>query len=307
MLSGLILALLALPALAGAVPARVPGTLVDLDPPPGFTLMERYPGFENRAKEASIMVSELPGSAVEVRKGMTRENLAGRGMTLISTQTVMVAGKSALLLNVSQRAAGRNFLKWMLVAGDAKKSVMVVGSFPKESPALSLPIKRAVLSTKWSPSGPSSSFEGLTFRVDPAPKLKLGGRVGNLLVFSESGKIEPNNTTEAMLIVGSSYTEATVTDVEAFAKERASKTTRIGPLKIIEGRTVTTDGLPGYEIVANTYDLKSSKDIRMYQLVLADKTTYYLAQGFVTPERAAAVLPQFRLVTGSFRRVRPTR
>jgi hypothetical protein len=307
MLRGLILMLLAVPSLAGAVPTRVTGTLVDLDPPPGFTRMERYPGFENRAKEASIMVSELPGSTAEVRKGMTRENLAGRGMILLTTQTVVAGGKSALLLQVSQRAAGREFLKWMLVTGDTKKSVMIVGSFPKASPALSAPIKRALLSAKWSPSGPSSNFDGLTFRVDPAPKLKLGGRVGNLLVFSESGKIEPSNTTEAMLIVGSSYAEASVTDVEAFAKERASKTTRIGPLKIIEGRSVTTDGLPGYEIVANTYDLKSSQDIRMYQLVLADKTTYYLAQGFVTPQRAAAVLPQFRLVTGSFRRVRPTR
>ena len=306
----ILLALLALLLPSGAVSAAlvaVPGTLVKLDPPPGFTLMERYPGFESRAKNASIMVSELPGSASEVRRGMTKENLAGRGMILMSSQSVRVNGQSALLLQVSQRAAGMDFLKWMLVAGNEKKSVMIVGSFPKASPALGPAIRQALLSATWNASPAAATFEGLTFRVDPAPKLKLAGRVGNLVLFSESGKIEPSDSTQAMLIIGSSYAEATITDVEAFARMRAGKTTRIGPLRNILGRTVTTDGLMGYELTARTNDAQSGKDLQMYQLVLADKTTYYLAQGFVTPQRAGVILPQFRLVTGSFRRVPPTK
>ena len=127
------------------------------------------------------------------------------------------------------------------------------------------------------------------------------------VLFSESGKIEPSDSTQAMLIMGSSFAEVTITDVEAFARMRAGKTTRIGPLRNIQGRTVTTDGLMGYELTARTNDAQSGKDLDMYQLILADKTTYYLAQGFVTPQRAPVILPQFRLITGSFRRVRPTR
>ena len=303
----MLLALFLLSSPVAAAPVPVPGTQVKVDPPVGFTLMERFPGFENRAKTASIMVSELPGSASEVRRGMTRENLAGRGMTLLSSQTVRANGQSALLLHVSQRAAGMEFLKWMLVAGNEKKSVMIVGSFPKASAALSLPIKQALLSATWSASETAATFAGLTFRVDPAPRLKLAGRVGNLVMFSESGKIQPSDSTQAMLIIGSSFAEVTITDVEAFARARAAKTTRIGPLRNVQGRTVTTDGLMGYELVARTNDLQSGKELRMYQLILADRTTYYLAQGFVTPERAPVVLPQFRLVTGSFRRVPATR
>ena len=45
----------------------------------------------------------------------------------------------------------------------------------------------------------------------------------------------------------------------------------------------------------------------MYQLVLVDKTTYYLAQGFVSAERGPAVVAQFRQVTRSFRRLNPPR
>ena len=280
---------------------------MSIDPPPGFALMDRLPGFEYPAQRATIMVSELPGSAVEVRRGMTRENLAARGMTLITSQTVRAAGGSALLLLVAQRAGGVDFQKWMLVAGDSKRSVVVVGAYPKNITTLSLPIKRALLSAAWKAPGASSSQEGLTFRVTPTPRLKLAGRVGNMLLFSESGTTQPNDSTEAMLIMGSSYAESPITNVEAFARARASKTTRIGPLREIQGRALTLDGLPGYELVARTNDTQSGRELRMYQLVLADRTTYYLAQGFVTPQRAPLLVAQFRQVTGSFRRVRPTR
>ena len=139
-LSKALLLLLALASPALAKPTPVPGTLVSLEPPPGFTPMDRLPGFEYPARRATIMVSELPGSAVEVRRGMTRENLAARGMTLIASQTVRAAGGSGLLLLVNQRAGGVEFQKWMLVAGDTKRSVMVVGAYPKIITDLSLPI-----------------------------------------------------------------------------------------------------------------------------------------------------------------------
>jgi hypothetical protein len=306
----LLTALLLLAAAASparAVPTTVPGTLVKLDPPPGFTLMDRLPGFEYPARRATIMVSELPGSAMEVRRGMTRENLAARGMTLIASESVRAAGGSGLLLQVVQRAGGVEFQKWMLVAGDSKKSVMVVGAFPRNISDLSLPIRRAVLSATWSAPGSSTSQEGLTFRVNPTPALKLAGRVGNLLLFSESGSMQPKDSTEAMLIVGSSFAESPITNVEAFARMRASKTTRIGPLQEIQGRPLSVDGLLGYELVARTNDTQSGRELRMYQLVLADRTTYYLAQGFMTPARAPHLVAQFRLVMGSFRRVRPTK
>ena len=288
-------------ALAG--PVRVPGTQVTLDPPSGFLQAERYPGFENAARRSSIMVTELPGSSEVMRRGMTRRTLASRGMVQLGRETVLVAGRTGLLIHVRQEAGGEEFLKWMLITGDTKRTVMVVGTFPQGDPGLSQTVRRAVLSTAWNSAAPTSKLEGITFRVDPTPKLRLAGRVGNLLVFSESGKMESGNPAEGVLIVGSSFAEASVTDVEAFARERATKTTRVGPLRDIEGRPMTTDGLPGYELIGTANDAKDGREIRMYQLVLADSTTYYLAQGYVAPDRAPALIDQFRQVTASFRRV----
>ncbi len=292
---------------AYAGPVRVKGTRVTLSPPAGFKPADRFPGFQLAEKGGSIMVTELPGPSAEMRKGMTKEVLASRGMTLIRSQMVKVHGQDALLIHVSQSAGGTDYLKWMLVAGDTKETVMVVGTFPKAAAELNLPIKQAILSTSWGASVKAPPFEGLLFRIDPTPTLRLAGRVGNMLVFSESGTMGPSEPDQAVLVMGSSLSEAAIGDVEAFARDRATKITQVGPLRNVKGRALTTDALPGYELVAEANDVKSGKPVRMYQLVLADAATYYLAQGFVSASRDPAILDQFRQVTGSFRRVRPPR
>jgi len=73
------------------------------------------------------------------------------------------------------------------------------------------------------------------------------------------------------------------------------------------GRALTVDGLPGYEIVAQANDARTGREVRMYQLVLVEQRTYYLAQGFVPADRARVMLDQFRQVTGSFQRLKTPR
>ncbi len=199
---------------AHAAPMHVPGTGVSLAPPPGFVPSQRFPGFQHEAKGASIMVTEVPGPAAQMQQGMTREVLASRGMTLLRSQTVKIGGSDALLVHASQSAAGKDFLKWMLIAGDAKRTVMIVGTFPKAATELSLPLKRALLSASWSAAAKPAPYEGLAFRVDPTVRLKLAGRVGNTLVFSESGIMGPGDTEQAVLVMGSSFSDASIANVE---------------------------------------------------------------------------------------------
>lgn len=52
-------------AVAAPDAVRVPGTQVSLRPPAGFTVADRFPGFQNTTEEASIMVSEFPGALRE--------------------------------------------------------------------------------------------------------------------------------------------------------------------------------------------------------------------------------------------------
>jgi hypothetical protein len=305
----LLLSSLASSSFALALPSRVPGTKVWMEPPAGFVPSARFPGFENAASAASIVVTELPGPASTMRQGMTSETLASRGMTLLHRETLKVDDQDAVLLQVSQSQSGADFSKWILIGGDDSKCVMIVAAFPAGLSDLVPVMRRAVLSATWSGGGGAkraiNPYEGLLYRVDGTKALRLAGRMGNLLVFSETGSMEPAGAQDAMLFVGNSMSEVKIDDLEAFARERAGKTARVGPLLNAEGRAVRADGLSGYELVGDTNDLKSRKALRMYQLVLADDANYYLAQGFVSPERSEAMLPEFRKITASFRRLHP--
>jgi hypothetical protein len=56
------------------------------------------------------MVTEIPGPATEMKRGMTRSALASQGMTVIASRLLTIDRKEALLLHVSQTAGGVEFL-----------------------------------------------------------------------------------------------------------------------------------------------------------------------------------------------------
>ena len=115
---------------------RVTGTSVALAPPVGFVASDRFPGFERADLQSSVMVTEIPGPVADVSRGMTAGSLATLGgMTLISsTKTSSSNGRQALLLKVSSQPAGRMTVhKWVLVSGDARTSVMIVGNVSQSS------------------------------------------------------------------------------------------------------------------------------------------------------------------------------
>ena len=138
----------AVDAFAQAVP--VPGTKVSLEPPAGFSPAQKYPGFEREADQASIMVTERPGPAADMIRGMTREALASKGMVLMASSRRVINKNPARLLSVRQRTASGEVLKSMLIAGDRATTIVIVGMFPADSPyATGAAIERALMSASW--------------------------------------------------------------------------------------------------------------------------------------------------------------
>lgn len=301
-MAGLILAVLSM-GLAAADPVRVPGTKVSLQPPPGFSPADKFPGFQRAELQASIMVTELPAPAADMMKAMTKEGLASRGMTLLSSQTEKVDGRDALLLHVAQTAAGTEYLKWLLVTGDAETSLLIAGIFPKSTEAeLGAAIRGSVLTASFKADAASDPWEGLGFRVTPTPKLKLAGRISNLLMLTESGSTGPLGPTEPLYIVGNSIGHPAVGDLRSFSEERARQTEHLQDLQGFSGRALEVDGMAAYELLATGKDTKKGTAVRLYQVIAAEEDGYFIMQGLVSAERGDEMLPEFRHLTGSFRR-----
>ena len=138
---------------------RVPGTTVTLAPPEGFSLAQQYPGFERPEAQASIMVTELPGPAGDMIRSMTGPALAGKGVTLVSARDAVIKDKPARLLHVRQKTTTGEALKWILIAGDATTTIMIVGTFTEGvSPGIGDVIQQSLLTTSWGSAATSSPF-----------------------------------------------------------------------------------------------------------------------------------------------------
>jgi hypothetical protein len=289
------------PAVAPAI--RVPGTSVAMVPPPGFVLSSRFTGFEREDLQSSVMVTEIPGPVADVSRGLTAPGLATRGMTLISSTKQPVDGRQALVVKVSQAAGGITHHKWMVVSGDAKTTVMIVGTFPKaHEPEIGAAMKASLLTARWGADAPADPFEGLSFRVAPTTALKIAGRVNSMLLLTESGEIGPHGPDAAIFIVGNSLGPIDLSDLKAFAVTRARQTGQLRDLRASQQAAISIDDGPAYELVGEGTDVKTGVLVTLYQVVLADRGGYVLMQGLVASTRAAAAVPEFRKVAQTFHR-----
>ena len=214
----------------------------------------------------------------------------------------MISGNPARLLNVRQRTANGDMLKWMLIAGDRTMTIMIVGTFPELSPpSTGTAIQQSLLSTSWGSAAPNA-FEGLPFRITPTSRLKLARRVSNMLTLTESGTMGSPGSSEAIYLVGHSIGRGDLGDVRSFSEARARQTTLTKGVGNFTGRMLQIDGLDAYELEADAIDARSGAPMRLYQIIVPDETGYFIAQGFSRADRAADLFPEFRAVTASFRR-----
>lgn len=278
---------------ASAQAVRVTGTGVQLVPPDGFEPATLYPGFQDPASGATLMVTEMPAPFAEARQGMTKARLATRGMTARSIETIDFADVEGLLISVDQQATG---MAWLGLFGDAERTVMVVAAFPRDALAeLGESLERSVRSARYA-EAPADPFEGLIFRIPASDELKLANRMGNMVTLTKDGQRGIVAPRDPLCLVGSSYREVDIDDLEAFARERLLQTAEVQDIDDIEGESARIDGRPAYVLTADARDLKSGTALRLFQAVAVDGDVYVLVQGMVGKDAAKRYLPAFRKI-----------
>jgi len=308
--------LLSMLALAGAArarqeatserPIRVAGTRVSLVPPPDFVPSERFTGFAREGDGASIVVLEMPVPAAEATPALADSAaLSKRGMVLLGKeQAVSDGGHDGLLFHYRQAAAGLQYRKWMFVAGDAKRVLMVTASFPEEAgEALSAALKRSVLSTRWHRGEGVAAAEGLSYSISEGGPLKLASRVSNNLLFTPGGTVPVKSVEEPYFVAGPSTFPVEIRDRKAFSASRLLRIDGVTDIGAAEPKVITVDGLEGYEIVTAGKDVKSGEPVTVYQVTLFEGSMYYLMQGIVGARNALAHVETFKRMARSFRRV----
>jgi len=283
----------------------VVGTRVSLKPPAGFIPSPQFPGYWLESLGSSIMVTELPVPFPIMSAGLANpsELMSKRGISLLNKQEVKVAGRSGLLVQAKQNAFGTEYLKWLLIFGDEKESVMITASFPKElGGELSKRMKASILTATWNREKNVSLTEGLNFTVDEKGELKIAKRIANLLMFTSSGIFPSKDVDAPVFIVGQSVSKVEIVNPEEFANARIRQTATITNFDIEQSNRVTIDNLNGYEIVAKGKDKASGQSMLVYQVLLFEEQSYYLMQGLVRDINRQPNLEIFKGMARTFKR-----
>lgn len=277
--------------------AIIAGTRIKLQPPADFAASSQFAGYGLQSHASSIMITEMPGPFAEISAGFSSEpELTKRGMALLDKQEIKVGGADGLLVKIRQNAAGTEFLKWILVFGDAKESVVITAAFPQEhETALSERMRASILTAEWDREKSVTPFEGLNFTFGEKGDLKFAKRVGGALLFTESGEFVPSeNVDEPLLVVAQSVSEAAADNLEKFAETRILQTSTLTDFKIEQSNKIVIDDLDGYEITAKAKDKKSGRSMVIYQAMLFEGRNYFLVQGLVSDKNRQPYLEIFK-------------
>jgi hypothetical protein len=286
--------------------SSVSGTKVSLQPPSDFLPSNQFPGYSKEVAGSAIIVTEIPIPFSDLSKGFSNpEELSKRGMTLLERKEVSVNGQTALLFQIAQKAFDIDYLKWILVLGDEKESIMVAASFPKEfEKELSQPLKTSVLTTTWNKNKVVSITEGLSYSLTEKGDYKLAKRLTNALVYTVNGVFPSKSPDDPFFIIAPSIAKLTIEDKEAFSKSRALSVQNIEGAGIETIDRVTIDNLSGYEILARGKDKETGQVILIYQVTLFDGETYYIMQGLAGAQNGVSHIGTFKQIAGSFKRLK---
>jgi hypothetical protein len=87
-----------------------------------------------------------------------------------------------------------------------------------------------------------------------------------------------------------------------FAEARIKQTATVAEISVQTSKPISIDGLQGFQTVATARDRASRGKASVLQVVLFDDDGYYLMQGIVAEEGAAAFVPDFEATARSFKR-----
>ena len=283
---------------------RIVGTRVSLKPPSGFTPSPEFSGYWLESLASSIIVTEFPGPFAEVSPGFSSPaELMKRGMSLLNKQEVKIGGQGGVLLQAKQNSLGTDYLKWILVFGDEKESVLIAATFPQQfEKELSQKMKASLLTAYWDQGRKVSLTEGLNFTVREIGELKLAKRISNSLAFTKSGLFPSKAIDDPLIIIAQAISKIEVEDLEKFAKSRIFQTASVTDIEIEQSQKVNIDNLSGYEIVAKGKDIESGQPMVIYQTILFQDQSYYIMQGLISHKQSERYLPVFREMVRSFKR-----
>lgn len=292
-------------AALAAEPVFPPGSRIGLVPPAGMALSAAFQGFEDRARGAVLVVSELSAqSYAKIAKDFESEQMRAGGLEPIARETITLPDGEGLLVMARQSENGVAMRKWALLALADDMTAIVIATLPEAAQAaypdavLRAALASVVVRAKLPPD---EMLAVLPYRL-----ADLGGF--RLLRANPDGTavltFGPNDTTlpaeQPYFMVAPRAIEPPQPSERGRFSQRALMTFLNRPdLRIVAAEQIRIGGAPGHEIIAESQDERTGDDLVLVQWLRFGNGVVQMF-GIARKDQWATVLPRMRAMRDGF-------
>lgn len=304
-----VLALLVLANPARAADPTFPtGSRVGLVPPPGMVMSKRFPGFEDRDKDASIIIATLPATAYsEMDKTAVPDVLEKQGITMEKREPMQVKVGQAFLVVGNQVTDKTHYRRWILVAAANDFTIFVNVQVPAQDITYTDAVVRAALATlAVRASVPDAEqLALLPFTVGDFAGFKIDGVMpGRALMLADYPADQaPDATVRALnarlLIAAEQGGPTEVNDYGNFARLAFDSIGGIKDVKINMSEPLNVNGQVGYQTMAQAKELQTDADVMVVQWLRFGSGGFLQIVGMARADIWTSMLARMRTVRDS--------
>ncbi|MFG1416388.1 hypothetical protein V5F38_02820 [Xanthobacter sp. V0B-10] len=296
-LSALMLAFAAATALAGEV-LFPRGAVVGLAPPAGMVESSTFSGFEDRARNASILIVDMPAEAYEqLEKGFTDEALAAKGITVESRGPFTLQGAKGYLVTGTQTAGPFRVRKWILLAGNDIATALVTAQVAEtDSAAVPDADVRAALATL-SFRTPEAQVAALPFTLTDLAGFRVVRTFGGATVMLTDG---PKNVVEGAeqpyFVVSVAPGAPREDERRQFAMRALSTLSGLKDMRLERAEPLRISQIPGFEVMAQAVDIKTGEPVKIVQWLRFGQTGHMRMVGIAKLDAFPEAYTRFRAI-----------
>lgn len=274
------------------------GAAVGLVPPEGMVPSPTFAGFEDRARNASILIVDMPPEAyAPLEAGFTDAALASKGVTVEKREDFPLKDAKGVLVTGTQTAGPFRVRKWILLAGNAQSTALVTAQVA-EGNATELPdaAVRAALSSITFRS-PQEQAASLPFTLSDLAGFHIIGVLGGTTVILTDG---PKNTLEGpeqpYFVVSVANGAPRDEERRQFALRALSTLSGLRDLRLERAEPLRIDQSPGFEVMAQALDAKTGEPVKIVQWQRFGTTGHLRMVGISKLDAFPELYPRFRAI-----------
>jgi hypothetical protein len=301
----LALAFTLLVSAAFAEPVFPPGSRIGLTPPLGMTPSASFQGFEDRARGAMLVVTELSvQSYAKVAQDLAPEQMQAGGMEEIAREKIPLPGGEGLLVVARQTENGVAMRKWALLALADDMTTVVIATMPETAreaypdAALRAAFASMIVRDKLTAD---EMFAVLPYRL-----ADLGGF--RLLRVTPDGTavltFGPSDTTlpaeqPYFMVAPRAAEPPQPSERDRFAQRALMAFSNRPDLRIVASEQIRFGGMQGHEIIAESRDPKTGDELVTVQWLRFGGGVVQMF-GIARKDQWTAVLPRMRALRDGF-------